>query len=770
MLRSILLATAALAALGASAAAQTATPAPGARAAQPPARGAPTQEAPAQAAPAQIAPAQGAAPTLGAPAADTTVEGVTVTGRRSDFTSGIDRRSYNIASDLQSANGSIADALRNVPSVEVDVQGNVSLRGDPNVTILIDGRPSGAFAGEGRGDALQALPADQIERVEVLTNPSAAFRPDGTGGVINLVTKKNRRAGRYATVRGSVGTEGRGNIGVSGAYTGQKLTLSGDAGYRRIGSSSITTNDRERLVGGQLIESRQDGTSENEGRLVNARLGAEYNLDDRTRLSAELRRFEFGIDFEGRDLFEGENAAGDVVRAFTRDSTGGFERANTAASASWRRRYSGTEHELVADLTFERTEGSRDNRATIAGIGLGPSEGFDDIRNDFEQDQARFKLDYNRPLRNESRLRTGYEFERQANDYDSFGQRGPSEAVAIIDPNLTNLFAYDQDVHAAYATYERPFGTKLRAQGGLRLEQVNIDIGQVTLETTAQNDYLRAYPSGFLRYELSDTEQLSASYSRRTTRPRPEDLNPFIVYIDPFNLRSGNPDLDPQETDSFELGYQKRSGPTYYLATAFYRDSRNGVTDVVRDLGGGVLLTTRENLTARRGAGLELVANGQITPKLTYNLSGNLLYEEIGGTEIPGLGLAPERSGTAVSGRGSLSWQPTAKDFFQLNASITGRRLQPQGFREPTGIVNLGYRRKVDEKLSLLLTAQDVLDSFKDEVVIDTPILRDRVERTGLAGGRSLFVGLTYSFSEGPPRRGREPGFEFDTGGAPGGG
>jgi hypothetical protein len=182
-----------------------------------------------------------------------------------------------------------------------------------------------------------------------------------------------------------------------------------------------------------------------------------------------------------------------------------------------------------------------------------------------------------------------------------------------------------------------------------------------------------------------------------------------------------------------------------------------------------VLLTTRENLAERTAYGLELVANGQLRPKLTYNLSGNLLHEEIGAALIPGVGFTPEREGTSIGGRLNLNWQVTDKDFLQMNANVIGRRLQPQGFSEPTGTLNLGYRRKVNEKFNILLTAQDVLDTFKQEVVIDTPVLRDRVVRTGIGGGRGFFVGFSYSFSEGPPRRQREPGFEFDTGAGPGG-
>ena len=161
------------------------------------------------------------------------VEGVTVTGASAQgFRSDIDRKSYGIASDLQTTTGSISDALRNIPSVEVDPQGNVSLRGDSNVTILLDGKPSGQFKGASAAQALQALPAESIERVEVITNPSAEFSPEGAAGIINLISKKTRKPGASGSVRLNVGDHGRSNAGVTGSYNSEKLVLSGDINGR----------------------------------------------------------------------------------------------------------------------------------------------------------------------------------------------------------------------------------------------------------------------------------------------------------------------------------------------------------------------------------------------------------------------------------------------------------------------------------------------------------------------------------------------------------
>ena len=196
-----------------------------------------------------------------------------VTGTRSDVVGSADRTSFNVANDLQVQTGTVADALRSVPGVEVDLQGRVSLRGDPGVTILIDGRPSAMLRGENRGDVLLSMPAGNIERVEVITNPSAALSPEGSGGVINLVSKQVRKDARYGSVRATVGGEGRGALSLSGTHSGGGLTVSGDLGFRRMTGDASGTQDRVRLD-----PVRGTGTSRQETRLENANFGRMASL------------------------------------------------------------------------------------------------------------------------------------------------------------------------------------------------------------------------------------------------------------------------------------------------------------------------------------------------------------------------------------------------------------------------------------------------------------------------------------------------------------
>lgn len=702
------------------------------------------------------APAAQTAPKPAAKDAPTAVESVTIRSDSTAVRTSIDSRSYSVANDLSAKAGSIADALRNVPSVEVDVRGNVSLRGDANVTIMIDGKPSNQFSGEGKGDALMAMPADQIDRVEVMTNPSAAYRPDGSAGIINLITKKTQKPGTNGTVRFNVDTQGRHNGGVTVTRRSGKLTLTGDASYRHDTQDARQLIQRETLdtASGKFLPSIQDAVVDNGGGMINLRGGLDYDLDKQNRLSLELRGRRIAFDTDIDETYSALNAAGGPARAYVRNLTGDMTRDNAAISGDWRRQLKGTDHLLTSHLEYEVTDFQRDSDAVTRNtpgatvyerIGLG-----------VDQERANFKLDYSKPLPKDVKLKTGVDFEIASTDFTNFGADGATPSGLVVNPSRTNRYLYDQDVYAAYVTYERPFGD-FTIQGGLRAEQVQIDLNDVTHAVRADNDYFKVYPTLHTGYRLSDSQSLSANFSRRVQRPGAQDLHPYRVYIDPYNYRQGNPNLKPQITDSYELGWQYRKGPAMYLATVYFRDTRDSVTDVINDLGGGVFLTTRENLGKSRSGGLELVANGRLTKTLTYNLSGNAFWNEI---DAANLGFAGARSGTTLSGRANLNWQATPKDFFQANIFSSGKRLTPQGYREPFKMLNLGYRRKVNDKLSVVVTAQDAADWFQEVVVTDTSTLHDRTRRS--ANVRSVFFGFSYAFGGGKPRPEQ---FDFSAGG-----
>lgn len=703
--------------------------------------------------------AQQPQPAPGARPAGPAVGEVVIQGTPPPVRTSIDRQSYSVTNDLQATTGSIGDALRNVPSVEVDVNGNVSLRGDGNVTILIDGKPSGRFRGEGRGLALQSLPANQIERVEVITNPSAAFNPEGSAGVINLVTKKTARTGVSGSVRANVGTDGRQNGGVSASVRNGKVAVNGDLFMRHDSSRQDFRGDREfrDLTGPGELQQTRRFTSEGSVDVMVARGGVDYDPDARTRISLE-------VDYHGI-MFD--TAQAETVRQFplgggplrlSHDLSTGFRQDRDMAEAqlSFRRKWA-DDHELTASLSRELSEEDR-VRPNLRRFDLpaGPPV-FENADNRNRFWNTRLKVDYAQPLPGEAKLKVGYAYEADDNDYRLTFFRGVGAGPVGVDDTRSNLFKFDQQVHAAYVTLERPLG-KLTALAGLRVEATEIDLDQVTQAIRAENDYVRAYPSLHLSYPLSEVQQLKASYSRRVQRPQAQDYNPFRVYADLQNFFEGNARLKPQVTDSFEAGYQYRKDGTILLATGYYRQSRDAVNDVYRDLGGGVILQTKANIGEAQSAGLELVASGRLPGRFSYNVSGNALWSEIDARSL-GFG-AGVRSTYTAFGRASLSWQASDRDFLQVQGFVNGKVLLSQGYRKPQGGVNLGYRRKFSDQLSGVVTVQDVFATQGFASVIDTPLYREdnRVD----IRNRAVFLGFTYTFGGG---RARDPGFDFGQGG-----
>ncbi|MFT4954111.1 MAG: outer membrane receptor protein involved in Fe transport [Brevundimonas sp.] len=720
----------------------------------------------AQTAPAEDAPPQTAdAPAEGEEA--TTVEEVVVTTDPTAVRTSIDSISYSLANDLQATTGSLADALRNIPSVDVDPEGGVSLRGDSSVTILVDGRPSGILSGPGRGQALLQLPADQYDRIEVMTNPSAAYSPEGSGGVINLITRPTApRRGVQSTgsVRANVGDDGRWNLGLSGSRQKDDLTLSGDLSYRSDPNQFSFQREREQLdpaTGAVVSTTTTDQTMDMDQSGAFGRFTAEYRLTDRTSLSGELRGVAFSGDGLNSAVFQTRDAGGAVTAAYTRDTDVGFDFANFGGTARVVHRFDDAGHEWSNELRYDANTNESGGLAVSRFAAPAAPDLYERTAQDSEQASVGLTSAYVRPFEEAGQLRLGYELNQQRPEQDVEFARGPSEAGLTVIPGLSNRFEGRQTVHALYGTYERPLSEKLSAQWGLRLEQADIRVDDLTGGVSASQDYFRAYPSAHVQYQLTDDQTLRASYSRRIQRPQLTQLNPFVSYQDPQNLRSGNPDLEPQETDSFELMWQRREGQTFWQATAYVRDTEGAFTEAVTDVGGGVLLTRPENLGSRLDAGVELTASGRLSPTLRYNGSVNVFRQQIDSTGIPGGG---EREATLASGRVSLNWQPTEEDFVQVSGFWQGETLLAQGTREAGGMLNIGYRRKLTDKLSLNITGRDVLNSFSNDTTFETPLFRERFQQDIRL--RAFYIGLSYSFGSGPRRQPEQ--FDFST--APTGG
>ena len=704
--------------------------------------------------PAAFVYAQSATPAPAAPKAGNEV--VTVTGNATNASTSIDRKTYKVSGDLAGASGSVNDVLRNLPSVDVDILGNVSLRGDTSVTVLIDGKPSTMLSTNNRAAVMEQMPASSIDSIEVMTNPSAQYKPDGSSGIINIITKKNQATGFSGTATANLGSEGRYNLGGSASYRSGGLTISANGSYRVDTRKRIGTDARVRHSSGGDTTSHQNLVNVQGRKAIVAAGSVTYDFDGKNRINA-------GYSFNQRTAVpssiehnSGTNNLGVTNSDYDRVTSGTGVELSTQASAGYRYTFD-DKGEFNIDLrrgqTHENSANTYVSTYRIPAIASTTTEQL--LRaNSIESE---FTAEYSGPLWG-GKLKTGYDLQQDHNDFNNYGGSVVA-GVHTSDPTQTNHFIYGQTIHAGYATYELGFGD-FNVLGGLRLEQTLVSTNQVTSSLINKNNYFRAYPSLHLEYDLGGNQIVSLSYSHRVARPDSEDVNPYPVYQDAFNVRAGNPFLLPQETHSLEGAYETKLWGANLAATAYWRQSFNGITDVSTFISPTVLQTTKQNLGENSSGGVEFTANGKIGTDLAFNLAGNVFYNEINASA---LALGPKRSAGSYTVKASFDYSLTPQDLLQISGTYSGRRLTAQGYRMGSGTLNLGYRHKLSDELSVVATVSDILNSQYSHSVNEIPTLSERNDQHSI--GRVVFLGLSWTFG-GKPARDQ---FDYGAGGSGGG-
>jgi outer membrane receptor protein involved in Fe transport len=688
----------------------------------------------------------------------TAVEEVVVTAQTPPTQALIDRKVYSVASDLQATSGSAAEILNTVPSVAVDADGNVSLRGDSNVTVLVDGKPSAQFSGATRGLSLLQFPASDIERVEVLTNPPAQFKAEGAGGVINIVTKKTRRAGLSGGAQLSVGDKRRYVFGLNGNYNAGKLKLSGGIGLRQDAKERLTTSQRAALdpTSNQIVQSQQSIDEHFRRLSPQAKGSLDYELNDRQSFGASFsHREQTGTRYFDQHDTSGPPSASPASIS-DRHSDGHEWNVDSSEGLHFEQKLWRPQETLSLALqrSVTRERERYAYRNTFALPVADPT--FDDLHLSLDLVKTEFSADYDLPLANDREVKFGYDLEDDRNAFDNVGGSvDPVTGGVVGNPAVTNHFRYRQRVNAAYGEYQTPIG-RWQLQAGLRVESAEASTLQITGNVPGGRSDSGLYPSLHLDRSLGDDAKLSASVSRRITRPDPEALNPFSDHQDTHSLRAGNPNLAPEDTWSYELGYNATTNAITYGATLYYRSDRNSLTDVIQPVSADVVLVTKANLPKRRSAGVEFTANGKLTSDLSYNLSSDFFSTEIDATSLGAPGL---KSTTGLNLKASFDWRPTKADTAQVSFTRSDKRLTPQGYISAINLVNLGYKRELRPDLSLVVTVSDVFDGQRLRRFVTTPQLSDTYERNQF--GRIAYLGVVYTF--GGPKKAKGSGFEYDS-------
>ncbi|MFC4930610.1 TonB-dependent receptor domain-containing protein [Massilia sp. GCM10023247] len=719
-----------------------------------------------QAAPAQTAAQPAAQPAPAAPDAAPApgVATVSVSGARSS--NRIDRQVYDVKSDPASSNDSVGDALNKVPSVAVDADGNVTLRGKNNVQILIDGKPSAMMQGENRAAAINALPAGDLESVEVLNNPGAQFGNEGGGGpIINLVMRRERRPGGFGAVNANLGTEGRGNASSFGSYTTGRMSLQGGIYMRRQKNDTEREVTRERIdANGGVAPSSQVSSGENLNEFVGMNGSFSYNLGDKDVLALTAMLNGVSSEADSVERYRGANAAGAVDNEYLRNNEREARNRNYSLGARFDHKGNLPGENLKFDLRVSGTAFEADSRDTRRYTVRPVNASADQTRqrNDNDTRVVDFTGDYDRPGES-GILRVGYKVARNSNAFDNaFFDIANGTLRETVNTGRTNRFEIDETTVALYGTYQLRLSGKWGVQGGLRGEYTDVDMHQVTSSIRVGNDYFDAIPSAFLSYDWSDDTAVRLSYARRIRRPGAGDLNPFVIYRDEFNVSSGNPNLRPTNSDSLELGVETKLGKVDTNVRLYARRDTDLISERRYFIGDNVLLTTRDNEGSSRSGGLEFTFSGRATEKLTVHASGNLGY-----TEQTVLGSANEdkRDATSLSGRARISYQMNPSNQFQLALNAQGKVLFGEGYRQPVRTADFTYRRNLTPALSMVLNVNDLFDSQKMESITETARLREySIQRSN---GRMVSLGLSYRFGSMAAGRPGGPGMMMR--GGPGG-
>lgn len=687
-----------------------------------------------------------------------TLSDVTVVGKRAQLNTSIDRKIYNVDQDIMSRSGTASDILKNIPSVEVDVEGNVSLRGSGDILILINGKPN-PLMGRTRAKVLQQLPANSIERIEVITNPSARYRPDGTSGIINIVLKKNFKNGFNGTVTLNAGNKNRYNGNLSLNYRPKKFNLFGSYSQRQDTRKRYNTIDRTYIdtINNSISSFFNQSTSSVAkplGHIISG--GIDYIINDKNSIGTSATYFHRKQVKNDQTQNLSYNNGQVLLQDFTRFRYDPEYEKQINVTAYWQHSFSKEDHELRAEFNISNEDEVEDNHyKTIYRMPVNPTLADNTLIKQGAL-QHQMTIDYSNPLSEDSKLEAGYDGLFNKNDLNFYGEYFDATANNFVKDLLrTNRFIYNENVHAIYATYQKAF-EKFGYEIGLRNEAVFTKSRLVTLDSLVTNNYFKIYPTIHLSYKLKEEREIQLNYSKRINRPEGDELNPFPEYQDPRNLRAGNPKLLPEIIHSVEMGYKWQNKHFTIVPSIYYRYKKSAFTSVVVPLNDTTLLTTTQNLSNDQSAGLELIFSAKAGNFFSSSFSANFFYNKIGASS---LGYIKNKS--IYSGTLSLNsnFNFTRTTILQIGSSYRSARLTPQGNIRPTVVVNSGMRQDLMKgKLSMTLTASDIFSSNRQRSALDIPYLKQA--SVSRRDGLIVYLGCSYRF--GIIKKQKEEKLQFD--------
>ncbi|GGB98843.1 TonB-dependent receptor [Dyadobacter sediminis] len=623
---------------------------------------------------------------------------VTITGEKSLIEEKVDRLVFNAEKDITSKGGDASDLLRKVPMLSVDLDGNVSLRGSSNIRVLINNKPSTIIASN-VADALKQIPADMIKSVEVITSPSAKYDAEGSGGIINIVTKKNNLQGLTLNIDSGVGNRGT-NLGLNGSYRKGKMGFTLGGFGRAFYNKAESLLDQTTFSKGNSYLTKQTSDAKDRGLFGQYTLGWDYDLGKNQALSAGLR---YGtrnfIQKQNLYISQFENSILD------QNSQRKVDRKDLSGTVDMNVDYIRTfkpQQEWSISTLYSRTNLTNNFNT--------------DLLNESGAISGRLKND-NKNYNTEFTLQTDYQTPIGKNQLVEFGVKGIFRTVnsnfkyltateagdfSLSTDNPSGVLNYNQNVAAGYASYSLSTRNKYTFKVGTRYEFTGITADLGEKGSVAIPNYGNIVPSINVSKSISESTTLKAAYNRRIQRPGIQQLNPNVNLSNPQSISTGNPALSPELTDNFELAMSTNIKKTYVNASVFMRQTNNSITQVrmAVDTLQGAIVTTFENIGKQQAYGMNVFANVYLTPKWTLNGSVDILHSYLEGQAVTESGTSERISNSGFNYGGRLMSQLSLPQGWGLQAFgfYRGKEIQLQGTRTGFYMYSMGFKKDFANK------------------------------------------------------------------------
>lgn len=704
---------------------------------------------------------------------------VTVRSEKTTVEIKLDKKVYNVGKDMIVKGGTASDVLDNVPSVTVDGDGNVSLRGNDNVKIFIDGRPSNSI---NVADALRTISADALDKIEVITNPSARYDAEGGAGIINIVLKKEKNQGINGTFIGTVGNPENYGLSSSINFKNENFNLFSTLGYSNSKSpgNSMTNTDYLNLDGSlqKTIDERNKNVKSRKG--YNYNFGMDWYLDKTLTWTNSISyKQNDGANPNNDNIYNYEPNNYFVSNRYNNQYT---KIRNVEYNTNFTKKFKKDGHKLTVNATFSNDNDN--DTSLITNYIYGQENNLTQQSSDNKQTQNKnlVQADYVLPLGKGGQFEAGYkgDFNELLTEY----RVGDLSLTGIYTPNLnyTNTLDYKEKINALYTQ----FGSKISKFSyllGMRYEDSNIDIDLLTTNDYTKKRYHEFFPSAFLTYQISNESNLSINYSRRIARPRSRFINPFSNYSSNINLFQGNPNLNPSFTDAIDMGYMTKLGKVTISSSVYFNKTKdvfqfirrpNGeiVTSIVNGvtIETPVILTTPINLSNENRSGFEF--NTNYSPFKWWKLNGNLNFfqSQISGNYTYALintnqTVFENFDNTSFSWFAKLSSKISLpfKIDWQTNAMYNAPQNNAQGKSLGIFSANLAFSKDVlKDKATLTLNASDILNSKKRISKTNLPTMNSYSEMQFKQ--RQINFSFTYRFDKKKAEKEKQPKKESDNG------